>query len=305
MRTKRRSLGFVRNGMRVAQVVGALALACVPLAAQYDDGPGEVPYVPTPPEVVEAMLKAGGVKSGDIMYDLGCGDGRIVVMAIQKFHAARGTGIDINPVRIKEAEENARQAGVSDRVRFIEKNLFDADVHDATVVTLYLLPDVNLRLRPILLKQLKAGSRIVSHAFDMGDWKPDKRIDVNGRTVYLWTVTDQAKREFGAPERAGVDGEWVFHMPSPNGEVEAGLTLKSEGGHLTGTFVFPDNRRLEIQEGTMDGKSLKFTVRRDRQSGGAMIYKMSGTLEGDQIKGTTETSMDGQNVSQSWSAKRK
>ncbi len=305
MRTKRWSLRFVRKGILLAQVLGILALVCAPLAAQYDDGPGEVPYVPTPPEVVEAMLKAGAVKSGDIMYDLGCGDGRIVVMAVQKFHAARGTGIDINPVRIKEAEENARQSGVADRVRFIEKNLFDADVHDATVVTLYLLPDVNLRLRPILLKQLKTGSRIVSHAFDMGDWKPDKRIDVNGRTVYLWTVTEQAKREFSPPESSRVDGEWAFRMPTPNGEVEASLTLKSEGGHLSGTFVFPENRRLEIQEGTVDGKSLKFTVRRDRQAGSAMVYKMSGTLEGDQIKGTTETSMDGQSVSESWSAKRK
>ncbi|MCX6635893.1 MAG: class I SAM-dependent methyltransferase, partial [Acidobacteria bacterium] len=113
-----------------------------PLLAKWDDGPGEVPYVPTPPQVVEAMLKLGGITSADIVYDLGCGDGRIVIMAAQKFEAS-GTGIDINPVRIKEAEENARQAGVSKKVRFIEKNLFEADVHEATLVTLYLLPEVN------------------------------------------------------------------------------------------------------------------------------------------------------------------
>jgi SAM-dependent methyltransferase len=177
--------------------VFCLSLLAAPLAAQFEDGPGEVPYVPTPQHVVDAMLKLGSAKAGDIVYDLGCGDGRIVVTAAQK-HGARGTGIDINPVRIKEAEENARKAGVADRVRFIEKNLFEADVHDATLVTLYLLPDVNMRLRPILLKQLKTGTRIVSHSFDMGDWKPEKEVKVDGRTLYLWTVTDRARHDFGS-----------------------------------------------------------------------------------------------------------
>jgi len=142
------------------------------------------------------MLKLGNVHSGDILYDLGCGDGRIVIMAAQKF-GATGTGIDLNPVRIKEANENASQAGVTDKVKFIEKNLFDADVHDATVVTLYLLPQVNLKIRPLLLKQLKVGTRIVSHQFDMGEWEPDKKIDIGWRTIYLWTVTEKAKAQFG------------------------------------------------------------------------------------------------------------
>ncbi|MBI4876506.1 MAG: methyltransferase domain-containing protein [Acidobacteria bacterium] len=187
--------------LALAPLIGGLLLVSLPVRAQWDDGPGEVPYVPTPPQVVEGMLKLGEIKSADILFDLGCGDGRIVVMALQKFGAARGTGIDINPERIKEAEENARQAGVSDKARFIEKNLFEADVHEATIVTLYLLPDVNRRLRPILLKQLKTGTRIVSHAFDMADWQPDKKISVDGRTVYLWTVTDKAKKDYG--ENAG------------------------------------------------------------------------------------------------------
>ena len=177
-------------------VLSLLLLLGAPLAAQWDDGPGEVPYVPTPPEVVEAMLKLGSIVKSDYVIDLGCGDGRIVVMAAEKF-GARGTGFDINPVRVKEAEENAKVAHVSDRAKFVEKNLFDADVSQASLVTLYLLPDVNLRLRPILLKQLKTGTRIVSHSFDMGDWKPDKKIDFNGRTLYLWTVTEAAKSEFG------------------------------------------------------------------------------------------------------------
>ena len=172
------------------------ALIAAPAIAQYEDGPGEVPYVPTPQNVVEAMLELGGAQPSDVIYDLGCGDGRIVVTAAQKYKA-RGTGIDINPERIKEAQANARKSGVAGRARFIEKNLFDADVHEATLVTLYLLPDVNMRLRPILLKQLRTGARVVSHAFDMGDWKPDKEIKADGRTLYLWTVTDKAKRDFG------------------------------------------------------------------------------------------------------------
>jgi ribosomal protein L11 methylase PrmA len=119
--------------------------------------------VPTPPEVVEAMLKLGNAHAGDIHYDLGCGDGRIVVMAVQKFGAARGTGYDIDPERIKEANENAKQAGVTNKAKFIIGNLFEADFRDASLVTLYLLPEVNRKLRPKLLKDLKVGSRIVSH----------------------------------------------------------------------------------------------------------------------------------------------
>ncbi len=175
----------------------AMILAAAPLAAQESEVHRDVPYVPTPPEVVETMLKLADVKKGDILYDLGCGDGRIVVMAAQKFGIARGTGYDIDPERIREAVENARQAGVSAQAHFVEKNLFDADIHDATVVTLYLLPSVNLKLRPKLLKDLKVGTRIVSHQFDMGDWEPDKKVNVDWRTVYLWTVTAQAKAKFG------------------------------------------------------------------------------------------------------------
>src|SRR5260370_30603986 len=140
-----------RRCARMVPVVYGLLLLLGPPAIAQEPVHKDVPYVPTPPAVVETMLKLGEVQKGDVLYDLGCGDGRIVVMAAQKFGVARGTGIDIDPDRIKEAQENARQAGVTDRVRFIEKNLFDADFNDATVVTLYLLPDVNLKLRPKLL----------------------------------------------------------------------------------------------------------------------------------------------------------
>ena len=151
----------------------------------------DVIYVPTPPEVVQAMLKAAKVGPGDVVYDLGCGDGRIVITAVKDFGAARGIGIDIDPQRIKEATENLRTAGVGDRVRFLNQDLFETDFKEASVVTLYLLPSLNLKLRPKLLKELKPGTRIVSHAFDMGDWKAEQEIDVDGRTVYLWIVPKQ------------------------------------------------------------------------------------------------------------------
>ena len=147
----------------------------------------DVPYVPTPQNVVEAMLKLGEVKKGDILYDLGSGDGRIVVTAA-KMYGVKGTGIDINPERIAEANANAKQAGVTDTVRFLNQDLFEADMKDATVVTLYLLPSINLKLRPKLWKELKPGTRIVSHSFDMGDWAPEKKIEVDGRYLYLWRV---------------------------------------------------------------------------------------------------------------------
>ena len=147
----------------------------------------DVPYVPTPENVVEAMLKLGEVKKGDVLYDLGSGDGRIVITAAKNF-GVKGTGIDINPERISEANANAKSAGVTDRVRFLNQDLFEADIKDATVVTLYLLPSINLKLRPKLWKDLKPGTRIVSHSFDMGDWAPEKKIEVDGRYLYFWRV---------------------------------------------------------------------------------------------------------------------
>ena len=147
----------------------------------------EVPYVPSSSAIVEAMLKLADVRASDNVYDLGCGDGRIVILAAKQYKA-HGVGIDINPQRIAEARANAKAALVGPRVRFEQNDLFDADIHDATVVMLYLLPHVNMRLRPKLLQELKPGTRIVSHSFDMGDWKPDKEQQVDGAMIYLWTV---------------------------------------------------------------------------------------------------------------------
>ena len=179
----------------------------------------EVPYVPSSPIVVEAMLKLAAVRKGDVVYDLGCGDGRIVIMAARKF-GARGVGVDIDPARIVEADRNARAAGVSAAVKFFVRDVYDTDVHEATVVTLYMLADINRALRPTLLKQLAVGSRIVSHTFDMDDWKPDKTILVGRERVYLWIVTEKAKLELVGEKRrdVGYRAAWRSLFEEPSGE---------------------------------------------------------------------------------------
>lgn len=150
----------------------------------------DVPYVPTPTDVVDRMLKIANVTKDDVLYDLGSGDGRIVITAARKY-GTRGVGIDIDPERIQEANKNAQRARVTDRVQFRQQDLFKADFKEATVVTLYLLPDINLRLRPKLLSELKPGTRIVSHQFDMGDWKPLKTVEIGDRTIYYWVVPEK------------------------------------------------------------------------------------------------------------------
>jgi SAM-dependent methyltransferase len=172
----------------VAGILLALA-ACAALAETPAPAPPaalDVPFVPSPNDAVAAMLKLAGVTKADVVYDLGSGDGRIVIAAARR--GARGVGIDIDPARVAEGERNARAAGVADRVRFVRQDLFDADIRDATVVTLYLLPRINLRLRPKLLADLKPGTRVVSYGFDMGDWAPERSVEVGSSTVHLWVV---------------------------------------------------------------------------------------------------------------------
>lgn len=149
----------------------------------------DVPYVPTDQKVVDAMLNLANVGKNDVLYDLGCGDGRIVVTAAKRY-GITATGVDIDPERIQEANANAEKAGVSNKVTFVQQDLFKTDFSKATVVSLYLLPSVNLKLRPKIL-DLKPGTRVVSHAFDMGDWKPDQEITVGSSTIYLWTVPEK------------------------------------------------------------------------------------------------------------------
>lgn len=170
------------SGIAAATERGAFQLAQTTVERTPD-----VIYVPTPNNVVDKMLEMARVTAKDIVYDLGCGDGRIVIAAAQKY-GARGVGIDIDPERIREANENAARAKVTDKVRFIQGDLFQADISEATVVTLYLLTELNLKLRPKLLQELKPGTRVVSHAFAMGDWKPESTATVNGSQVFLWRI---------------------------------------------------------------------------------------------------------------------
>ena len=147
----------------------------------------DVRYEPSSNAITTAILKLAGVTGKDIVYDLGCGDGRIVIAAVKEF-GARGVGIDIDPERIKESIENAKRAGVGRRAEFRNEDLFEADISKATVVALYLWPWVNLKLRPKLLRELKPGTRVVSHSHDMGEWEPEKTIEVEGDTIHLWTI---------------------------------------------------------------------------------------------------------------------
>lgn len=172
-----------------AWLIVATVLIALPSVARASD----VPYVPTPQPVVDKMLDMAKVKKGDVVYDLGCGDGRIVVTAAKE-RGATGVGIDLNPVRIAEAKANAEENKVSDKVDFMVGDLFKSDFSKASVVTLYLLPSVNQRLRPQLWKQLKVGTRVVSHAFDMGpEWPPEKTEQVAGASVYYWTIKPEHK----------------------------------------------------------------------------------------------------------------
>ena len=145
-----------------------------------------VPFVPSPQEVVDKMIELAGVKKGDVVYDMGSGDGRIVIAAAKK--GARAVGFEIDGDLVKESRENIRKAGVQDLAEIRQQDILTVDFSPASVVTMYLLPDVNLKLKPNLLKQLKPGSRVVSHSFDMGDWKPDKVERVDGRTINFWTI---------------------------------------------------------------------------------------------------------------------
>jgi len=176
----------MRMLQRRLAIVAVLGLALAAPAQTASRTP-DVGFVPTPDDVVAGMLRLANVKRGDVVYDLGSGDGRIVIQAAKRY-GARGVGIDIDPERIEEASRNARAAKVSDRVRFLNQDLFESDLSEATVVTLYLLPRLNLRLRPKLLAELKPGTRVVSHGFDMGDWKPDRVAQVGSTTIYLWTI---------------------------------------------------------------------------------------------------------------------
>jgi len=189
-----------------ARGISAMMLALSWAAASAQLRAPDVPYEPSAPPIVAAMLELGEVHAGDVVYDLGCGDGRVVIAAVLK-RGARGVCVDIDPRRIAQARDNARLAGVAERIRFLNEDLFDTDFSDASVVMLFLWPDINVRLRPRLLRELKPGTRIVSHEHLMGDWKPERTVQVRSgmrvHPVYRWTI----------PERSGLRDRGSFSLP--------------------------------------------------------------------------------------------
>jgi SAM-dependent methyltransferase len=258
-------------------------IATVSMAAQEDDQ-YDVPYVPTPMKTVAKMLDMAKVVPSDIVYDLGSGDGRIVVAAVRDYGARKAVGVDINPVRVREANENARKANVADKVKFIEGDVFEFDFSEATVLTMYLLTEVNVRLRPRVLSLLKPGTRVVSHDFDMAEWEPDDVASMDSfRHVYVWIVP------------AKVDGTWEISVGNAkyrfaleqyfqriSGQMQAGgQTFQVKTGRLLGEGIDFDGRAIDggrdvaaryvgkvvgsdAMEGTVDigGRKSAFTARR-------------------------------------------
>ncbi len=244
----------------------------------------DVPYEPTPQAVVEAMLDLGGVTGDDVVYDLGCGDGRILVAAA-KGRGARGVGVDLDPERIKEARENAAAAGVSGRVELKLGDIRQVEISAATIVTMYLLPEINLMTRPKLFRELRPGARCVSHAFDMGDWPPDKTVRhprAREGVIYLWVI----------PARVGGVWEWTS-APAP-GRAESGaeyrmnLSLGQAFQKVAGRLSRagdPQGESVEITEASLMGPHLSFSV--SHRIGAAQgDVRFRGRLEGDAIQGT-------------------
>lgn len=226
------------------------------LAQPADRPPLDVPYVPTPPEVVDRMLEMAAVRQDDFVIDLGSGDGRIAIAAARK--GARALGIDIDPERVLEAQDNARKAGLQDKVQFKRQNLFDTKLSDATVVSMYLLTKINLDLRPRILQELKPGTRVVSHSFDMGNWKPDIHTEVGHRQVFMWIV----------PARAA--GRWQGSI----GAERFGLDLQQEYQYLKGSAEI-DGTTLAVREGWLHGTDMHLALFNGR--------KLRGRVDGDRI----------------------
>lgn len=254
----------------------------------------DVPFVPTPPEVVDEMLRLADVRSGDVLYDLGCGDGRIVIAAAKRY-GVKATGIDIDPVRIRESNDNAAQAGLTGKVRFLQEDLFKADFKDATVITMYLLTSVNLRLRPKLLAELRPGTRLVSHSFEMGDWRPDKTAAVttsfgDERDVHFWVVP------------ANATGRWEWDVADGSSRKHFVLEASQQFQVVTASGREGD-RPLAVADVRLAGDAISFRV--DTDAGGKMISSIyEGTIKGDQIVGTVRPAGNPKAVAAAWKATR-
>lgn len=256
-------------------------------------GPAErepdVGFVPTPDTVVVEMLRVARVTEHDLLYDLGSGDGRIVITAAKRL-GTRGVGIDIDPQRVREARAAARKAGVADRVTFLQQDLFESDFREASVVTLYLLPELNLKLRPTLLNDLRPGTRVVSHGFDMGDWEPDSLLTVDFRTVLFWVVP------------ASVQGTWRWSLAGPAGALEAELQLTQRFQKVSGTLRV-GGEPLRLTELRLRGDRL--TVGAQGAVGGRRLrLELAARVEGDTLRGEATVKSDGSVREQAWKAER-
>lgn len=266
---------------RKLTVSAFLLLAMLMLPETADSQKRDVPFVPTPNEVVEKMLDVANVGPGDYVIDLGSGDGRIVVAAAKR--GAFAHGIDIDPQRISEAKANARQAGVEDRVLFVQDNLFETDFSQASVITMYLLNSVNLKLRPKLLETLSPGTRIVSHSFNMDDWEPDNQTSVNHSNIYYWVIP------------AEIDGTWSwqadgkkFTMDVDQQFQEVELDVKS------------GNTSLKVEEKHLSGDRISFVA--EHPSNGDR-YIFSGKIKDEKINGVVQIHNGDEAVVENWTAK--
>ena len=254
--------------------------------------------------VVTEMLKMARVTKNDILYDLGCGDGRIVIAAA-KIYGARGVGVDIDPVRIKESNENAVKAGVRDRVKFLRQDLFETNLSEATVVTLYLLVDMNLRLRPRLFSELRPGTRILSHEFGMGDWKPDSTGRVRNVQIYYQSTLPDVKDAYFylwiIP--ANVAGGWEWTLPRPRGTRDDTMRLAQRFEEVSGRVK---EGRLEspIENARLIGAQLRFTVK-GKIDGEDIVMAYSGRIEGHSIQGSVEIEKGTLAGKQPWTARRR
>jgi hypothetical protein len=261
------------SGNGVAGSIGGISQEPVIFSAGRTVTP-DVPYVPTPMSVVAAMLDMAGVDENDVVYDLGSGDGRIVITAAKE-RGARGVGIEIDPERIQQSLLNAERAGVSDRVEFLEQDLFETDLSRASVVTIYLLPQVNLALRPKLLRELKPGTRVVSHAFDMWEWEPDQSTLVEGDWIYYWVVP------------ANVSGVWEWVDAGPDTAELYRLELAQTFQEVGGTFMVGDDP-MPMENVKLEGDRLEFTVVQN-VAGRYAPVRYEGYAQGDIIKGRRMT----------------
>lgn len=248
----------------------------------------DVPYVPTPMEVVNTMLRIAGVNETDTLFDLGCGDGRIVVTAAKEMNVRRAKGFDIDSQRIRESNENARNAGVSNRVVFERKDLFAVDLREATVVSLYLLPSINMKLRPKLLKELKPGSRIVSHDFDMGDWLADQAAQLNEHTIYFWVVP------------AVVNGTWQWTSEDDQKQ-RYKLKLGQHFQKVRDAELTENEVSKSITEISLAGDKLMFTAEVDVKGLKGPV-RFSGTVRENTIEGTVSSLQN--RTTKKWSAQR-